>query len=241
MLHGPVFNFSPRSFIYPLKDSALRQNIWQAWKLALGLACLAVFSSPASLAQQAPDLSGIWMATSPRSILTDNMPELTARARADIESFDPLSDPIIRCVMPGFPRSGLIIYPFEIVQTDSMILFLYESFGMVRRIYMDGRQPPDYLPPSRMGYSLGHWEQDELVIETHNIAAGLLDGTGLNQYGDITVQERYRLTGSGELQAQVDITAPQTFAEPWSRLFSWERDPEAMIFESVCDPADSRF
>lgn len=209
--------------------------------LALLLICLAAFISPTSLAQSPPDISGIWMATSPRSILTENMPVLTPQAQADMASFDPLSDPIIRCVMPGFPRSGLIIYPFEIIQTDGMIVFLYESFGQVRRIYMDGRQPPDYLPPSRMGYSLGHWEQDELVIETSNIAAGLLDGTGLNQYGDVSVQERYRLTENGSLEAQVVITAPMTFVSPWSRHFTWEHDPEGMIFESVCDPADSRF
>lgn len=211
------------------------------WKLALAIVIAVFFTNTQLLAQSIPNISGVWLATSPRSILTANMPVLTSQAQADIESFNPLSDPIIRCVTPGFPRSGLIIYPFEIIQTESMIVFLYESFGMVRRIYMDGREPPEYLPPSRMGYSLGHWEQDELVINTNNIAAGLLSGAGLRQYGDVSVIERYRLSEDDRLIADVEITAPQTFASPWLRSFTWEFDPEGMIFESVCDPADSRF
>jgi len=219
----------------------LKRYIEQKWKLALFLTSSVFFTNTQLLAQDIPDMSGVWLATSPRSILITNMPPLTSQAQADIETFDPLSDPNIRCVMPGFPRSGLIIYPFEIVQTDSMIVFLYESFGMVRRIYMDDREPPEYLPPSRMGYSLGHWEQNDLVIETNNIAPGLLSGAGLRQYGDVSVIERYHLTKDGGLEADVEITAPQTFSNPWSRRFTWELDPESMIFESVCDPADSRF
>lgn len=216
-------------------------NIHTRWQCVLAFVYLLVFNTTALQAQDMPDMSGVWMATSPRSVLTVNMPELTPQAQSDMESFDPLNDPNIRCVMPGFPRSGLIIYPFEIVQTEAMIVFLYESFGMVRRIYMDDRELPDYLPPSKVGYSRGHWEQDELVIETSNIAPGLLSGAGLRQYGDVSVTERYRLSGNGGLEADVEIDAPQTFASPWSRHFTWELDPGGMIFESVCDPADSRF
>jgi hypothetical protein len=191
---------------------------------------------------QIPDLSGVWLATSPRSMIAGNMPELSARARADVEAFDPLEDPVIRCVMPGFPRSGLIIYPFEIVQTPTLLVFLYENFGMVRRIYLDGRQPPAYWPPARMGFSVGRWEGSELVVETSRIAAGLLTGTGVRQYGDVSVVERYRLGDDGlTLEADVTITAPATFSEPWSRRLTWERDPDGMIYEAVCDPADSRF
>jgi hypothetical protein len=193
-------------------------------------------------ADEFPDFSGVWLATSPRSIITADMPELTPRAQADLDAFDPLDDPVIRCVMPGFPRSGLVIYPFEIVQTEKMFVFIYEVFGMVRRIYMDGRQPPDYFPPAHMGFSVGHWEGNELVIETTHIAEGLLNGQGVRQYGDVSVLERYRkLDGGRRLEAEVTITAPQTFKDPWTRRMTWDFDPDGMIYESVCDPADRRF
>jgi hypothetical protein len=211
-------------------------------RFAVCAGLMTIATAMSAKAAEPPDLSGIWLATSPRSIITADLPELTPRARADIESFDPLDDPVIRCVMPGFPRSGMVIYPFEIVQTEDMLVFLYEHFGMVRRIYMDGRSPPDYLPPARMGFSVGHWEGEELVVETTHIAAGLLSGAGLRQYGDVSVVERYRLVDNGRrLETDITITAPQTFLTPWARRMTWEHDPDGLIFEAVCDPADSRF
>ena len=201
-----------------------------------------VTASPQNQAAYPPDFSGVWLATSPRSAGGENRPALTARAQVDLDAFDPLDDPVIRCVPPGFPRSGLIIYPFEIVQADEMVVFLYESFGMIRRIYMDGRELPDYLPPAISGYSSGRWDGDELVVETIGVAPGLLSGGGIRQYGDVSVVERYRMVDEGRgLEADVTITAPETFVGPWTRSFTWELDAEGMIFESVCDPDDSRF
>ena len=78
-----------------------------------------------------PSLAGVWLATSPRSSLGSGLPELTPRAQVDREMFDPLDDPVIRCVMPIFPRGGFAIYPFEIVATGQMLVFLNEAFGMV--------------------------------------------------------------------------------------------------------------
>jgi hypothetical protein len=225
----------------PRRNATIRARSRRPNRLIWIAALAAVLTIPAS-ADEAPDFSGVWLATSPRSIITADMPELTARARADLEAFDPLDDPVIRCVMPGFPRSGFVIYPFEIVQTEKMLVFLYETFNMVRRIYMDGRQPPEYLPPGRMGFSVGHWDGDELVIETTHVSEGLLSGAGVRQYGDVSVLERYRKLDAGRrLEADITITAPQTFAAPWTRRMTWDLDPDGMIYESVCDPEDSRF
>jgi len=193
-------------------------------------------------AQSASDLSGVWLSTSPRGGGGGPRPALTPRAQADADAFDPLDDPVIRCVPPGFPRTGAGVYPWEIVQTDEMILFLYEAFGMVRRIYMDGREPPEYFPPSLMGFSVGHWEGDDLVIRTTHYAPWLLTGSGVRQYGDMVVDERYRLVDDGQaLEGEVTITAPETFEGPWTREYTWELDPDGMIFEAICDPVDSRF
>ena len=74
------------------------------------------------------------------------------------------------------------------------------------------------------------------------VAPGLLSGSGIRQYGDVSVIERYRLVDEGRgLEAEVTITAPETFDGPWTRSFTWELDPEGMIFESICDPDDRRF
>lgn len=207
-----------------------------------GILALVLVFPAASQAQRSPNFSGVWLPTSQRGGGGEPLPELTARARADRDAYDPLTDPVIRCVPPGFPRSGPAIYPLEIVQSDQMILILYETFGMIRRIYMDGRASPEYLPPSLMGYSRGHWEGEELVIETTNYAPGLLVSSGVYQYGDMSLVERYRLVDGGRgLEGDVRIIAPQTYTGSWLRQYTWELDPDGMIYESICDPATSRF
>lgn len=208
--------------------------------IGLSLSVLSLMTMPH--AAFAADLSGVWQATTPRGGGGATQPALTPRAQAALDAYDPLDDPVIRCVPGGFPRTGLIIYPFEIVQTDSIVVFLYESFGMVRRIYMDGRELPAYLPPARSGYSVGSWDGDDLVVTTTRVAPGLLSGGGLPQFGDVEVVERYVLSGDGQaLEADVTIVAPATFTAPWTRHFTWELDSGGMIFEWACDPDDSRF
>ncbi len=206
-----------------------------SWAVAL------LLSTNVTQAQQTPDFTGVWLSTTPRTGHAP-IPELTARAQADLDVYNPLDDPVIRCVQPGFPRSGLIIYPFQIVQTDDLVLFLYESFATIRRIYMDGREMPSYWPPSKSGFSVGRFEGDELVIETTNYSPGALVITGVQQYGDLSVVERYRLVDGGHgLEGEVAVMAPETFDGTWMRHFTWELDPDGMIFETICDPADSRF
>ena len=212
------------------------------WIVSIALSGMWSGAMPQNVAIDPPDMSGVWLAASPRSAGGENRPALTPQAQADLDAFNPLDDPVIRCVPPGFPRSGLIIYPFEIVQSDEMLVFLYESFGMVRRVYMDGRELPDYLPPAISGYSTGRWVEDELIVETTRVAPGLLSGGGIRQYGDVSVMERYRQVNDGRgLEAVVTITAPDTFEESWTRSFTWVLDPDGMIFESICDPDDRRF
>jgi hypothetical protein len=214
------------------------KSIISVFGLSLAVALFITTSHDASAA----DLSGIWQATSARSAGGANRPVLTARAQAALDAFDPLNDPVIRCVPGGFPRTGLIIYPFEIIQTESIVVFLYETFGMVRRIYMDDRELPTYLPPARSGYSVGRWDNDDLVVTTTRVAPGLLSGGGLPQYGDVEILERYALSDDGQmLEADVILTAPKTFTVPWTRHFTWELDSGGMVFEWACDPEDSRF
>jgi hypothetical protein len=43
---------------------------------------------------------------------------------------------------------------------------LAELEMQVRRIYMDGRKYPEDYPLTRMGYSIGSWDGDALVIDT---------------------------------------------------------------------------
>ncbi len=76
-------------------------------------------------------------------------------------------------------------YPLEIVQNDTQVTILYESFHEVRRIFLDGRGYPETLPHRAMGYSLGHWEGSTLVVETKMLTAGLRGSCGPAALGEL--------------------------------------------------------
>ena len=61
---------------------------------------------------------------------------------------------------------------------------VYLEHNTPRRIWMDGRTPPADTPATPMGFSVGRWEGDALVIETTHLSPGWLDGSGLPMSGD---------------------------------------------------------
>jgi hypothetical protein len=77
-------------------------------------------------------------------------------------------EPGAYCVPPGMPSTmtSMVSYPIEIIQSPNRLTMLAELEMQVRRICTDGRNFPEDYPPSRMGFSIGHWEGETLVIET---------------------------------------------------------------------------
>ena len=88
-------------------------------------------------------------------------------AKYDVENLEANGS----CVEPGMPTVmwGIGGAAMEIVQQPNRITLLSELAKQSRRIYLDGRKPPDDFPSQRVGYSVGHWEGDTLVIETTKI------------------------------------------------------------------------
>src|SRR5690606_24564789 len=80
------------------------------------------------------------------------------------------------------------------------VTMLAEYDMQLRRIFMDGRDHPDDYPTTRMGYSVGHWDDDTLVIETGLLGEYLLGAWPRTE--DTHVVERvYRMTRD-EVDAQ---------------------------------------
>ena len=75
------------------------------------------------------------------------------------------------CVEPGMPTVmwGIGGAAMEIVQQPKRITLLSELANQSRRIFLDGRGFPGDVPDQRVGFSIGHWEGDTLVVETRKI------------------------------------------------------------------------
>lgn len=188
------------------------------------------------------NLSGIWTPAPGIDFRKYSM-DLTPAAQEWLDGYMFHYDqPNIRCVSPGIVAmvawGG---YPMEILETDKRLTFLYEVENSVRRIFMDGRPPHKYMPPSAMGYSNGYWDGQTLVIETKLIAANVRDFRGEPVSDDAEMLERYSLSEDGQtLSAVIELHDPVNYKRPPIRRRQWVRNPETEIFPYECDP-DSFF
>jgi hypothetical protein len=147
----------------------------------------------------------------------------------------PKSDPEAKCYMPGIPRATYMPYPFQIVQGQKDILFVYEYASANRIVHMSNHQeaPVD----SWMGWSNGKWEGDTLVIEV----SGFNDQSWFDRAGNfhsdaLKVTERYTPQGENVLQYEATIEDPNTFTRPWKvSLPLYKRlEKNAQLLEFKC-------
>ena len=150
----------------------------------------------------------------------------------------PKSDPEAKCYMPGIPRATYMPYPFQIVQGQRDILFVYEYASSNRIVHMSNHTeaPVD----SWMGWSNGKWEGDTLVIE----AKGFNDQSWFDRAGNhhseaLVVTERYSImpgTGGNVLNYEARMEDPKTFTRPWTiRMPLYRRvEANAQLLEYKC-------
>jgi len=149
----------------------------------------------------------------------------------------PANDPEAKCFRAGIPRSTYLPYPFQIVQGDGDIMFVYEYATSNRTVRMANHlDPKEVLVDQWNGWSNGHWEGDTLVVEVF----GLIRDTWLDRAGNfhqgMTVTERYTPMGENHIQYSATITDPKTFSRPWTMSMPLYRrmEPDAEVFEYKC-------
>tara|TARA_B100001245_G_scaffold90103_1_gene65084 strand:- start:51 stop:866 length:816 start_codon:yes stop_codon:yes gene_type:complete len=133
-------------------------------------------------------------------------------------------DPEGFCLPPGGPRSMATPYPAEIIQHRDRIIIIFEGGGHVwREIHMDGREHPDLetYVPSYFGHSVGHWENDTLVVDT----VGYNEKTWLDFGGHMHSDQLHTIeyitrTDKNTLHYEATIDDPGAYTEPWT--IAWD-------------------
>jgi hypothetical protein len=123
-------------------------------------------------------------------------------------------DPEIKCYLPGVPRATYMPFPFQIVQTPTLILIAYEYANGARIVYMDSKDeaPADYW----MGWSRGRWEGDTLVVDVTSFNDKTWFDRAGNFHSDaLHVIERYTRTGPDTLYYEATIEDPKVFTRSW--------------------------
>lgn len=142
----------------------------------------------------------------------------TSLTEAAIEKqalFDLLDNFATRCEPSGMPRIMWYPHPYEFVDQGDRILLRTEMYDVVRTIHMGRSAPPNDAPRSRLGYSVGHWEGNALVVNTTRIDWNYFDTRGVPQSDAAEVLERFTLSADqSRLDYHILTTDPVNFTEP---------------------------
>jgi len=195
-----------------------------------------------------PDLSGLWqlgIEIGYAANITADLQRSDVQAWADALSRSRLEefgkdDPEITGCKPGGPRHITRGGLSKIIQTPNLIVILFEDLSY-RQIFLDGRRMPKDPNPTWMGYSIGHWDGDTLVVET----SGFNDRTWLDFAGHphseaLKMTERFSRPRFGRLDLQVTLEDPAVYAKAITLPASGNFVADTDLIEFVCENEKDR-
>jgi hypothetical protein len=124
------------------------------------------------------------------------------------------------------------------VQTAGLIVVMYQGTtnSVHRTIFTDGRKLPVDPNPTWMGYSVGRWEGDTLVVDTAGFNdRGWLDIEGHPHTEALHITERFLRRDFGHMDLEITIDDPKTFTRPFSLKMPQRLTPDTDLIESVCE------
>jgi hypothetical protein len=198
-----------------------------------------------------PDFSGVWNRISPKyriNIAADLKPNDVQPWARDLvrERTENLGkDAMTALCLPLGPAyttdaDGTGGGMMKIVQTPTLIIILNPDLTY-RQIYMDGRPLESSPNPSWMGYSVGHWDGDTLVVESFGYNDRTwLDTTGHPHTEALRTTERYRRRDFGHIDIEVTLQDPAVYTRPWTVAVSAELAADTELLEFVCNENSGR-
>jgi hypothetical protein len=188
-----------------------------------------------------PDLSGVWNAAN-------------VVARPDADTLQPWvrdlvlqrqqeyyrGRPFYQC-LPSGPEAERFGGWKRVLQTPTLIAILNDDLTY-RAIHMDGRQLESEPAPSWVGYSVGRWEGDTLVVDSN----GFNDKTWTSRYGvshteALRITERYRRIDFGHMQVQVTYTDPKAYTKPWGFTATMALAADTEMLEAICEKSSDHW
>lgn len=211
--------------------------------------------SPENLAVERPeppfDLTGTWFVDLSEGfgnfMFGPPYPEFIGQTKLDFEEGQrasaegrPYRDAIGQCFPAGIPMIMTRVWPIAMIQLPTVVYMISNFNNSFRQIFLDGREytDPDLVIYTYNGESLGHWEGEELVVDTRYIETynHYID-RGIPVSEDFRVQERMRLKEDGEiLEIEYVMTDPNGWVGEWRNTKQWLRVDETDIGEVECLP-----
>ena len=193
-----------------------------------------------------PDLSGFWMPENPTKYLLN----LAADMKQEEIPLKPWArdlynqrianngkdHPGVSCLPSGIPEKDNIPDGLKLVQTEDLTILLHESRTINRQIFTDGRPLPKNPQPTWMGYSIGHWDKDTLIVDTiGQNGKTWLDMKGLPGTESLRMTERFTRPKIGHMDVEFTVNDPDAYTKPWTVHQAWRLLPDAELIESICE------
>ncbi len=162
--------------------------------------------------------------------------EIARRIRDENKANTLERDPLAACYMPGVPRANYLPFPFQIVQSQDVILISYEFAESNRILYVDQPELESQVD-AWMGHSNAHWEGDTLVVRvTGQMPDTWFDRAGNHHSYEMVVEERWSFASPNHINYEATITDPQTFTRPWQISLPIYRriEPDMQLLEFKC-------
>jgi hypothetical protein len=158
------------------------------------------------------------------------------RTAARLHPADKVTDRSLqeRCLLS--PTTGPPMLPgpynnnYQIVQTRDHVLITIEMIHEVRIIAMDGRSHLPQTMRKWLGDSIGHWENNTLVVDTANFTEKTrFRGSDENLH----LIERFTRTGPDTILYEFTVDDPTAFVAPWKAEIPMRRSAGPM-YEFAC-------
>jgi hypothetical protein len=204
---------------------------------------------PPRTADGKPDLSGVWGYAGYTSDIARDydvgavpMTALGDKLFKERQANQGVEDPEARCLPTGVPRRDP--YPSKILQFPNLVVILFEgNLHSFRQIFLDRKEHPKDMNPSWWGDSIGHWEGDELVVDTVGFNGKTwLDLAGHPTSDQLHVIERYSRPDFGHLKWEITIEDPVMYTRPWKVTEITPLMTKGDLMEYICteNERDSR-
>jgi hypothetical protein len=161
-------------------------------------------------------------------------PAAAALFRQRVQNFAKES-PLSHCLPTGVPIAETAPAPYKIIQTPGLTAMLYERDTTYRQVYTDGRKLPDDPQPIWLGYSVGKWDGDSLVVDTVGFNdRSWLDARGHTHSDALHLTERFHRLDFGHMEVQMTIDDPKTYTRPFTMTLKQRLLPDSDLLESFC-------
>jgi hypothetical protein len=196
-----------------------------------------------------PDLSGLWQGDRQNVKYLGNLvadfnaaglpvqPWAEALTRERLTGAHASEAPGVNCLPPSVSLlDAQPVYPLKIIQESDLIVILYELMSGFRQVFLDGRALPTNPNPTWLGYSVGRWESDVLVVDSAGFNGKTwLDGAGHPSTEALHITERFRRLDFGHLDLQLTVDDPKAYTKPWTVPLQLQLLTDTELLEFVCN------